>query len=266
MMNVKALLERGLWPFTPDPLAPGLYTLGSPAGTTPLLITGNSRHTHNFLKRFLAPLGVRVLAVDTGGVDVYSALAAGGWSLDRIGQGLEKLESEMVEPQALLPYPVWEVLGDGEIEGLAGWRIRPGPADARHLPAFLARGRELTDDLKTMRFPWEDRLRLALAHAGLFALIAAVPLLLFGLKVLAAGLGMAILSAGLLALTWPWLPGKRGWLKGACLGAVMAALTYGVSLAFQAEAAQRLVWAFAGVLVIQWLAIANRWEPGVEAT
>ena len=262
MMNLKALFKSGLWPFSPDPLSPGLYGLGSPAGSIPLLITGNSRHTFNHLERILAPLGVRVLVVDVGGVDVYSAVAAGGWNLDKIEDALKSFDPETGEaaadePSALLPYPVWAALGGKEIEDLAGWRIRPGPADARHLPAYLALGHKLTNGIKVMPFPLVDRLRLALAHTGLFALIAAIPFLFFGLEVLVAGLAMSTLSAGLLALTWPWLPGESGWFKGACLGLVLAVSTYCVAMLMGAEMAQCAAWALAGLFIILWTASFN---------
>jgi len=221
-MKLRSLLNRGLWPFTPDPAPTGLHTFGSPAPDSPILITGNSRHTLRRLERSLTPISARVLTIDVGGVDVHSALASGGFSLTKVSESLTSLarkpeESSASErkalPVALLPYPAWEALGGEKIGEVAGWRLDPGPADARDLPAYFARGCKLTDEMKVMRFPLGDRLRLALAHARLFVLIAAVPMLVFGWKVFAVGATLALLSAAFLAVLSPRLPGKHRPIK-----------------------------------------------------
>lgn len=228
MQNSNSKLRfPGLWPFAPDPAPAGLYTFGAPAPDSPLLITGNSRHTLNYLRRILTPLGARALAIDTGGVDVYSALAAADFTLEEIGAGLDSIRSngeelETEPKQALLPYPVWKTLS--EPQEIAGWQIAPGPAGACDLPAFFVRSCQLTDEMKTLRFPLEDRLRLGLAHAELFVLVAAIPLLFFGLKVMVTGAVLGLASVIMLAVLWPWLPGKHGSLKSLVLvGAISLA-------------------------------------------
>jgi len=243
-MKLTSLLNRGLWPFTPDPIPVGLHILGSPAPDLPVLITGNSRHGLKRVRRVLTPIGARVLVVDTGGLDLHSACAAGSLTLKRIEESIRGLTSDaeqapvaedVPQTQALLPYPVWKALGGEEIGEVAGWRIGPGPADVRDLPAYLARGHELTEGMKVLRFPLADRLQLALAHAGLFALVAAIPMLFFGPEVLAAGIALILLSTFLFAVLWPWLPGRHRWQRqiSLLLGMGLLAASLGLSLNLQ---------------------------------
>lgn len=213
---LQSLLRRGLWPFTADPIPPGLYVFGTPAPDTPLLITVNSRHTVGRLRRVLTPLGVRLLVVDSGGVDVHSALAVDHLSWQEIKSTLQHgtMKDETVAicaPQvAILPLPVWEKLaGQDEEKELGGWQIEPGPVDARALPEFLAHDRQLTEGMKRRQLPVSDRLHLTLAHSGLFMLLASGPLLLFARQVWAIVIVLTLLIALLWAVPAPHL--LKGW-------------------------------------------------------
>ncbi len=246
----------GLWPFTPDPAPPGLHMFGSPPPNAPVLVTGNSRHTLRKLEHWLAPMGARVLAVDTGGNDIYSALAAGALTINKIATALESLpmgsaptspeqkpppgpdSSFLQEPPptespiraALLPWAAWVALSP-EPTSIPGWTLTPGPADACDLPSFLrGSGGDLPDSYKRRRFPLEDRLELSLAHTLAFCLIAAAPLVIFGWKVLLIGWVMAVGSVLLLAFLWPWLPGKQGAVKGLALATVVLLTEMAVAL------------------------------------
>lgn len=209
MKKIKSLAKRGLWPFTPDPASAGLYIFGTPSADAPLLITTNSAHTINHLQRILSPFGARVLAIDVAGVDVRSALAEGNFNQESIDNALCDFEAaatqagdlqDMGSRQALLPYPVWEALRDEKLDTPNGWQLLPGPASAHCLPAYLAGGSDLTEHMKAIRLSFTERLKLAFAHSGLFFMLAALPLALFGLLELAAGAGLIILGAFLAAV------------------------------------------------------------------
>jgi hypothetical protein len=117
---------------------------------------------------------------------------------------------------------VWVALRGEALPEISGWHIAPGPADARDLPAYFARGRQLTDVMKTHRFQLEDRLRLVMAHVGLFILLAGPPMALFGLEVLAVGMIMSFASGVLLAALRPGQARGRKWLRWLVGGAVAA--------------------------------------------
>jgi hypothetical protein len=222
-----AFWRRGLWPFTPDPAEPGLHFMGIAATGTPLLISGNSRHELRRLRRAVAPAGMEVLALNTHGLDLYLALTAGKLTAEAVAAELEQREQLEVDAeaeltgskQALLPYPVWQALGGREIEAPRAWQLKGGPADSRDLAAFLARGQQLTEEMKRPRSRVGERLAVILPHAGLLLLVAAVPLLWTGLATFLAGAAAVLATAVLLATLWPLLfPRGREWVKGVAAG------------------------------------------------
>lgn len=152
VLALRELPARGLWPFTPDPAEPGLRVSGDPPAGTPLLIEGNSRHALDRLQRALGQAGCRLLLIDTGGLDLYTAYRTGRLAVEQIlaplpaaddsteAPALQSPEEEGVVPsphrdaRALLPYPLWHALGP---EQLAAAGVHAGPAHPEELPAFL---------------------------------------------------------------------------------------------------------------------------------
>ena len=65
-------------------IPPGLYALGRPTEGSPVLVTGSYRLTFDLLRRDLAELDCWILALDTRGLDVGSAVAVGRFSTDEL--------------------------------------------------------------------------------------------------------------------------------------------------------------------------------------
>lgn len=229
--NLRALPKQGLWPFTPDPAEPGQYIFGGADPRMPLWIAGNSRHDLKRLERVLSPLGMPVLAIDTDGLDLNLAQAAGLLTVEMISSALKTAAEEEtygeIRRQILLAYPIWAALyGEASLTPTAYSRFLvpdPGPANAHDLPTFLARDRELTGAMKVRSVLLRDRLSLVFAHAGLFLLVTLLPMVLIGgWQALVLGTVMALVSALFTALLWPWLSMKRELLKAALLGLIMS--------------------------------------------
>lgn len=253
---VQALRELpagGLWPFTPDPAEPGLRAIGDPAARTPLLIEGNSRHALGRLQRAFGRASCRVLLVDTGGLDLYTAHRTGRLSVEDIlnllpaaddGEAVladQAPEEEGVVPtphrdaRALLPYPLWYTIGP---EQLAAAGVHAGPAHPEELPAFLL-GAPLGPATGCPVPPLRERLHAATAHAGLFFLVAALPLLSVGWEALLVGAGSVLLALLAVVFLLPYLQALLArypwWLPGAVLstllGFFVAAGGYGAGMA-----------------------------------
>lgn len=218
---LRELSARGLWPFTPDPAEPGLHALGNPATGTPLLIEGNSRHALGRLQRALGQAGCRVLLLNTGGLDLYTAYRTGRLAVEGILEALPAADESETGPataarvpeeegvvssphqnvRALLPHPLWHALGG---EQLAASGVHAGPAHPEDLPAFLL-GAPLGPATVRPVPPLRERLHAATAHAGLFLLVAALPLLAVGWEALLVGTGCVLVALGAVVFLLPYL-------------------------------------------------------------
>ena len=92
-MKLKELVSRGLWPYSGDPSPIGLQVIGDPGNDAPLLLIGNSRHTLERCRRLFWPKGVRILALDTGGLSLGEAMVDGRLTAETITDGLKGLSN-----------------------------------------------------------------------------------------------------------------------------------------------------------------------------
>ena len=283
VLALRELPARGLWPFTPDPAEPGLRVSGDPPAGTPLLIEGNSRHALDRLQRALGQAGCRVLLIDTGGLDLYTAYRTGRLAVEQIlaplpaaddsteAPALQSPEEEGVVPsphrdaRALLPYPLWHALGP---EQLAAAGVHAGPAHPEELPAFLL-GAPLGPDTVRPVPPLRERLHAATAHAGLFLPVAALPLLAVGWEALLVGAGCVLVALVAVVFLLPYLQtllAKYPWwlpvaVLAGLLGSFVAAGAYAVGME---------VWPAAAVAggmmsVVCWLALnGGRGETNIQ--
>ncbi|MBI4495460.1 MAG: acetyl-CoA decarbonylase/synthase complex subunit gamma [Deltaproteobacteria bacterium] len=137
------LLER-MNIFT-DPQRPmatteGIYEIGGPNESSPVLITSNFSLTYFIVSGEVE--GSRVpswlLIKDTEGLSVMTAWAAGKFGADVIGPFVKKCGiTEKVKHRNLI-IPGYAAMISGELEEeLSDWKISIGPREAGHLPAYL---------------------------------------------------------------------------------------------------------------------------------
>jgi len=137
------LLER-LNIFT-DPQRPmtvtqGIYEIGGPDENSPVCITTNFSLTYFIVSGEIE--GSRVpswlLIMDTEGLSVMTAWAAGKFSGDAVGSFVKKsgIADKIAHKKVIIPGYAASISGDME-EELPGWEIVIGPRDASLLPKFL---------------------------------------------------------------------------------------------------------------------------------
>ena len=137
------LLER-LNIFT-DPQRPmtvtqGIYEIGSPNENSPVLITTNFSLTYFIVSGEIE--GSRVpswlLIMDTEGLSVMTAWAAGKFSGDAVGSFVKKsgIADKVAHKKVIIPGYAASISGDME-EELPGWEVLIGPRDASLIPKFL---------------------------------------------------------------------------------------------------------------------------------
>ncbi|MBW2027550.1 MAG: acetyl-CoA decarbonylase/synthase complex subunit gamma [Deltaproteobacteria bacterium] len=137
------LLER-LNIFT-DPQRPmtvtqGIYEIGGPDENSPVLVTTNFSLTYFIVSGEIE--GSRIpswlLIVDTEGLSVMTAWAAGKFSGDIVGAFVKKcgIEEKIAHKKVIIPGYAASISGEME-EELPGWEIIIGPRDASLIPKFL---------------------------------------------------------------------------------------------------------------------------------
>jgi acetyl-CoA decarbonylase/synthase complex subunit gamma len=142
--NLFPLLLERLNIFT-DPQRPmtvteGIYEIGTPDENSPVLVTTNFSLTYFIVSGEIE--GSRVpswlLIMDTEGLSVMTAWAAGKFSGDVVGMFVKKcgIADKVAHKKIIIPGYAAAISGEME-EELGDWEILIGPRDASLLPKFL---------------------------------------------------------------------------------------------------------------------------------
>ncbi len=118
----------------------GIYEIGTPTESSPVLITTNFSLTYFIVSGEIEGSKVPsyLLVKDTEGLSVMTAWAAGKFVADTIAPFVKKcgIESKVKHHKLVIPgYAAAE--SGGLEEELPGWEILVGPRDAAHIPAYL---------------------------------------------------------------------------------------------------------------------------------
>ena len=224
---------------------PGLYALGEPAASSPVLVTGNYKLTFDELRSSLAGLDVWLLVIDTRGINVWCAAGKGTFCADEVARMVHETRlPEIVEHRRLvLPQLSAPGVAAHKVKEACGFRATFGPVRAADLPAFIAAGMKADAEMRRVTFDVRERAtvvpevlsvawnrRMLLAYAGI---IGASSLgrdgvsLHRGLRDGGSVIGaawLALLAGGAVTpLALPYLPGRAFSGKGALAGGVLGA-------------------------------------------
>ncbi|MBI2570811.1 MAG: hypothetical protein HYV63_27735 [Candidatus Schekmanbacteria bacterium] len=222
-------------------VTPGLYFTGDRyCRDDPLLVTANCQLTVFLLLRNLRAIRVRLLVVDTDGINVWCAGSKGRFSNAAILTELERYPRELLTTHRFLDLILPKLgLAGVDIRALRQEHIKPiiGPILAKDLPAYLESPpyRDCDDQrvlfgLQSRLFTWLPGLMQYVAY-NLWLVVA-----LIGIEAIwgiAAPLWVLPLTAALATaypVFFPRLPGRRFAIKGlwlasaACLALLVSAL------------------------------------------
>lgn len=118
----------------------GIYEIGGPNENSPVLITSNFSLTYFIVSGEVENSKVPswLLVMDTEGLSVMTAWAAGKFVADAIGPFVKKSGiAEKVTHRKLIIPGYAAVEAGGLEEELSGWQILVGPRDGAHIPAYL---------------------------------------------------------------------------------------------------------------------------------
>jgi acetyl-CoA decarbonylase/synthase complex subunit gamma len=127
-------------PQRPMTVTQGIYEIGAPDENSPVLVTTNFSLTYFIVSGEIE--GSRVpcwlLIMDTEGLSVMTAWAAGKFSGDVVGSFVKKcgIADKVAHKKIIIPGYAAAISGDME-EELPDWEIMIGPRDASLIPKFL---------------------------------------------------------------------------------------------------------------------------------
>ena len=229
------------------PVPAGLYAIGEPDSSSPVLVSANYKLSFDYLRRELSGNNLWLLVLNTKGINVWCAAGKGSFSTDEVvrmvgASGLAKLVAHrtLILPQLAAPG-----VAAHEVRRRCGFKVVYGPVRAADIPAFLNAGNKAEIAMRLPRFALRDRL--VLTPVELVALskpVIGITVFLFLLN-LAAMLfkGTAVRLFPLLGQTFsdltpfliailvgavlvpallPYIPGRALAWKGWVLGALWA--------------------------------------------
>ena len=224
---------------------PGLYAVGNPNESSPVMVSANYKMSFDALRSNLKGIDAWILVLDTNGINVWCAAGKGTFGTDELLSRIDAVKLTEIVSHKKLIVPQLGATGVSahKVKKLSGFSVIYGPVYARDIPAFLSSGMKATAEMRRVRFELMDRLVLIplelVAGFGYLLLTAAVFFMLSGLN--SAGystssiLSYGFLSFGLLLLAYltgtalgpillPWLPGRAFSVKGFWLGLAVGLL------------------------------------------
>ena len=212
-------------------IEPGIYGIGKPENSSPVLITANYKMTFDSLRNELSGLSVWVLVLDTKGINVWCAAGKGTFGTEELVNRIAKvnLSSIVSHRNLILPQLGAPGVAAHEVLKKSGFKVTYGPVRASDLTAFIENGMKADADMRTVKFTFVDRLVLtplelvtalktSLIIFGVLFLLNTLGLSHFGIIDLYAFLGTIFVGSVLTPVLLPFIPGRafsfKGWLLG----------------------------------------------------
>ncbi|EGB14269.1 CO dehydrogenase/acetyl-CoA synthase delta subunit, TIM barrel [Pseudodesulfovibrio mercurii] len=226
-------------------VVPGLYCVGEPDRTSPVLVTANYKLTFDTLRERLTSIDAWLLVVDTRGINVWCAAGKGLFTASEVAFSVNavRLHQVVEHRELILPQLAATGVAAREVERICGFKVLWGPIRARDLPAFLRNGNKADEAMRGVTFTLRERA--ALIPVELYQLrkplFAAIPLLFLlsalgpdlfsppalwqrGISAVTATLVGALAGSVLVPLFLNRLPWRQFWPKGALVGGAAGTL------------------------------------------
>jgi acetyl-CoA decarbonylase/synthase complex subunit gamma len=127
-------------PQTPIQVQPDLYQINDPTPDAPLYVTTNFSITYFAVANEISGSGQPgwLLVVDSEGMSVLTAWAAGKFDAERIGKAVKAsgVADKLNHKKLVIPGHVSVLMGEIE-EELPGWKILVGPREAVDIPSYV---------------------------------------------------------------------------------------------------------------------------------
>lgn len=219
---------------------PGLYALGNPIASDPVLVTANYKMSYDAVRSALAGRNAWMLVLETFGINVWCAAGKGTFGTGELVRRIASSRLSKVVSHRRVILPILGAAGASahEVARRSGFSVSYAAIRANDLPHYLDNGLVTTEAMRKLSFTLYERLVLipvelvlalksiALAGGGIFLLFAVSGGLAAGVTAFLAWLGACL--AGIVAgpALLPWLPGRSFAWKGAEAGLLWSCAFY----------------------------------------
>ncbi|MBS4538522.1 acetyl-CoA synthase subunit gamma [Clostridium sp. D2Q-11] len=224
----------------------GVYAIGDPDKTSPVLITANYKLTFDKLRKELQNLNLWILVIDTKGINVWCAAGKGTFGTEEIINKVvqTKLVEIVAHKNLMLPQLGAPGVSAHTIKKYTGFKVIYGPVRAEDIPEFLATGYKATEEMRKVEFNLYDRLVLTPLELIIsLRYFIMIPILLFILNLISGQdlgiekvlnltilesipyLGAFIIGTLVVPLLLPIIPFRSFSLKGVVIGIIWSMVT-----------------------------------------
>lgn len=212
---------------------PGIYSIGSPDRTSPVLVSANYKLTFDSLRKELKEMDCFLLILDTKGINVWCAAGKGTFGTTELVNRIHRTDIQSIVDHRTLILPQLGAPGvnANEVKKRTGFDVVYGPVRASDLREFITSGMSATDEMRIVRFPIKDRAVLTpvefvnsikmsvivMALMFLANLVADDP---FGYEDIAMYIGAVVFGTMVTPILLPFIPVRAFSLKGWILGLV----------------------------------------------
>jgi acetyl-CoA decarbonylase/synthase complex subunit gamma len=220
---------------------PGLYALGEPDPSSPVIVTANYKLTFDHVRSALPGRNLWVLVLETFGINVWCAAGHGTFGTEELVRrvGAVRLHDVVDHRRLLLPMLGATGVAAHVVAERTGFHPRFAGIRIRDLPAYLDGGNKVTPAMRELSFSLAERLVLVpvelVGALKITALLSAAVFLLGafrtgtfvwqgGLPPVVGLVGAVLAGAVGVPALLPWIPGRSFAFKGLLLGLAWAAL------------------------------------------
>lgn len=214
---------------------PGVYAVGTPDKSSPVLVTANYKLTFDALRKELSDFDAWILVLDTKGINVWCAAGKGTFGtrelVNRIGKA--RLHEIVAHRTLILPQLGAPGVSAYEVTKQTGFRVIYGTVRAKDIKEFINSGMKATDEMRTVKFNIIDRMvltpmelvgtfKVSLIIFGILFLLNLFAINPFGITDFYAYAGALAVGCVITPILLPWIPGSafawKGWLLGLVWG------------------------------------------------
>ena len=214
-------------------VSPGLYAIGDPDETSPVLVSANYKLTFDTLRKELTDLKCYLLILDTKGINVWCAAGKGTFGTEELIARTERtgLKNVVTHRKLILPQLGAPGICAHEVTKRTGFDVVYGPVRASDLKEFIANGMKATDEMRKVSFTIRDRtvlvpmefipaMKISVMIFGLLFLLNFVLKEPFGICDLMMYMGAVAAGTIITPMLLPFIPGRafslKGWISGMC--------------------------------------------------
>lgn len=209
----------------------GIYAVGTPDNTSPVLVTANYKLTFDTLRKELEGLNAWIMVLDTKGVNVWCSAGKGTFGTKELVNRISKVKiSQIVSHKTLiLPQLGAPGISAHQVTKQSGFKIVYGPVRAEDLKEFLEAGMKATEEMREVRFNIVDRVvltpieflstfKVAIIVFGIMFLLNLIAVNPFGVIDFYVFMGALLAGCVITPILLPWIPVRafaaKGWIMG----------------------------------------------------